>query len=202
MKKYFSFLLNLLFPALLFFCGCSTPAEPDGIPGGSGDTVRNCGTDLSKPVALVSIHTVVPYPDGRSGVGKVPAFAGPQPSIELTAWLTSAEIESAEAVERPNHPGVYDIILVLTPEGRRQWEKMLSGKAPEKFAFVVDGVFYRMFKPRRFYDNTVRTIVVDGPFDSVIAPEIAKNARLNYRKLKRKTLKAAGKPDGKSIVAF
>lgn len=180
--------LFFLFAAALLLPGCASPEDTE--PAGAVLEAELA----KKPEALVSIHSVVRYPEDCKNAGEVPAFAGPPVLIDLTAWLTSAGIESAEAAERPDRPGVFDILLALSPEGRKQWEKMLAAKAPDGFAFVVDGVFYRMIHPRRFYNPEVRVITVDGPFDRVIARDVAGNARLNFLKLRRKRVKTPGAP--------
>ena len=50
---------------------------------------------------------------------------------------------------------------------------------------MIDGVFYMAFHPRRFYKTSAREIVLDGPFDQIVATKLNKNAPFNFLKLKK-----------------
>ena len=50
-------------------------------------------------------------------------------------------------------------------------------------AFIIDGMVYRTFVPRLFYDDVSTSIIVDGPFDPTTAKKLESNASRNHFRL-------------------
>ncbi len=156
---------------------------------GEGD--RQFETEMAKKMTgAVSIHTLLPDSADRTNALSVQDFYSDKDVlVEKIPWLTSAEIKDIVPAERPvSMRDIYDLKLVLTDKGRKQWDAIIKNDNPENgYAFLVDGVFYTAFHPRRFYNKTDREIVVDGPFSQIVSELLYRQAPLNYLKLKKKT---------------
>lgn len=144
---------------------------------------------MSAPVeGAVSIHTILNKTDDPSRGLMVHGFYGEKITVEKLPWLTSLEIQDIIPVERPlKVRGIYDLKLQLSDKGRKQWDAMVQNDSPDSdgYAVLIDGVFYMAFHPRRFYKTSAREIVLDGPFDQIVATKLNKNAPFNFLKLKK-----------------
>ena len=103
--------------------------------------------------------------------------------LRRTVLLDSSEIRQVEPLVRIGEEGFYNLRLKFTPEGCRQWRALLENYDGKNLAFVVDGVFYRLFIPRRFYAEDADSILVDGPFDEVISRKIMNHSSINFQEL-------------------
>ena len=140
---------------------------------------------VEEPFCVVSIHQTGHLDAKPEDLVKLNHYFGGTITLYRIPLLHSANIYKIEKAERPGEPGYFNLRLHLTPEGKEQW-LALSGKFDGKnLAFVVDGIFYRFFKPRRFYSDTANTIMLDGPFDSVNAEKIQHYSEFNYRELQK-----------------
>ena len=148
---------------------------------------------LASPVEYaVSFHTLLKRPKNPENQLTVHGFYGEVVTVEKLPWLTSLEIQDIIPVERPlKIRGIYDLKLLLTDKGRKQWDSMVKNdsKDSEGYAVLIDGVFYVAIHPRRFYKESSRDIVLDGPFDQVTATRLNKNAPFNFLKLKKSAKK-------------
>lgn len=131
----------------------------------------------------ISIHTIVKYRQGNETEQEIQTFTGRTVTINTVPWITSKDIVDVQAVPRPN-TNYYDLKIKLTePRGRHKWIGLSNANRKEPLAFVVDGMFYRSFIPRMMADETGVEVIIDGPFDPVIALGIQKEADLNYYRL-------------------
>ena len=137
------------------------------------------------PQAKISIHPVIKYRHGAETEMTIPTYSKREVTVS-SPWLTSREIEKVQAVPRPSKPGYYDLEITLTQKGRREWIMLSNAYAHEEMAFVIDGVFYRGFRPRRLLDENSVLVFVDGPFDPATAKELAYHSEFNYMKLNDK----------------
>lgn len=159
---------------------------------------RRYETEMQKEMSgAVSIHTILTHSVNKEKELVIQDFYSDHDIIvEAVPWLTSAEIRDIQPVERPiSMREIYDLKLELTDKGRKQWEAIVKNDNPEVgYAFLVDGIFYTSFHPRRFYNAAGREIVVDGPFDKVVAELLYRQSPLNYLKLKKMQNKDTQKP--------
>ncbi len=175
----------LSFFCLIYLAGCSTAERI------SGEDDKRFAEEIGKEISgAVSIHTILTY-SGDSGneLSVQDFFSAQDVRVDAVPWLTSAEIKDIVPVERPTLiRETYDLKLTLTDKGRKQWDAIVRKDDPESagYAFLVDGVFYSAFHPRRFYNAKDREIVLEGPFDKVISERLFRQAPMNYLKLKKK----------------
>lgn len=141
------------------------------------------------PAGKISIHSIVRYRYGDSTEQTIATYSGREITINTVPFLTSKEIEKIALLPHPGRPGYYDLQVTLTPQrGRHLWIGLSNAGVSknEELAFVIDGMFYRGFRPRLLQTDSDTTVIIDGPFDSATAQELAANADFNYIKLNRR----------------
>lgn len=138
--------------------------------------------ETEPPKGAVSIHEIVKYPRADETEQKIPSYFGTDVTIRRLPLLFYKEIEAATAIPRTGDPNFYDLKLKLTSRGRKMWIGLSVPNQRTPLAFVIDGMYYRSFKPRMIYDDSSDEVIVDGPFDQATALEIQNNAAKNYRK--------------------
>lgn len=151
--------------------------------------------ELEKPISgVLSVHTIVRFSLGTENEMQVSNFFEPtKTTVESTPWLTSMDIEDVVPVERVQEQrGIYDLKLLLTAAGKEKWQKMIAANTEHGYALLVDGVLYQTFKPRKFYDNRSREIVLDGPFDETLCKKLHLRAPFNFLKLSEQARKNKG----------
>ncbi len=142
--------------------------------------------ELQRPPRMkITVHKIVKYQYGKETEMTIPTYTKKEITVD-TPWFSSREIEKIEAVPRLSKPGYYDLVLTLTQKGRREWIMLSNAHLHEDVAFVIDGIFYRSFRPQRIMDESTLTVRVDGPFDPATARELAYHAEFNYMKLNDK----------------
>ncbi len=180
-------ILSLAGAGILFSASCALPEENKLTP--EQQLEQDFKEIMSTPVeGALSIHTILKKSADSSKELTVHGFYGERLLVEKLPWLTSLEIQDIIPVERPlKVRGIYDLKIQLSDKGRVQWDAMVKNDSPdgEGYAVLVDGVFYMAFHPRRFYKADAREIMLEGPFDQVIATKLNKNAPFNYLKLKK-----------------
>ncbi len=137
----------------------------------------------TEPVkSAISIHEVVKYPRANETERVVPSYFGTDVTIRKLPLLFYKEIMSVTIMERPHEPGFYDLQLKLTSRGRKMWIGLSVPHQNDYLAFLVDGMYYRAFRPRMIYGDETDTVIIDGPFDQATARELAAQAARNYKK--------------------
>ena len=58
---------------------------------------------------------------------------------------------------------------------------MRAKGSSSELAFVIDGMYYRSFKPELLTDNETSIATVEGPFDPATAKGLVKNSERNYK---------------------
>ena len=189
------FLLTSAVAAFFSLTACSITDPVEG-----EDTDLLFLSEMEKPLeGAVSIHTIINFPQKNDKELQVNDFYSSQKvTVEKTPWLTSLEIKDIIPVERPvSTRGIYDLKLVLTEKGVRQWNAIVKADTPQKtFAFLVDGDFYTAFDPRRIYQAGSNVVVLEGPFDNILTEKLYRRAPLNYLRLRRE-LEKKQKPSAK-----
>ena len=138
--------------------------------------------ETEAPKGAVSIHEIVKYPHADETEQKIPSYFGSDITIRRLPLLFYKEIEQITAVPRSTEPGFYDLKLKMTTRGRKMWIGLSVPNQRTPLAFVIDGMYYRSFKPRMIYDDVSVEVIVDGPFDQATALEVQNNSAKNYRK--------------------
>ena len=138
--------------------------------------------ETEPPKGAISIHEIVKYPRADETEQKIPSYFGGDVTIRRLPLLFYKEVESITAIQRASEPGFYDLKLKMTSRGRKMWIGLSVPNQRTPLAFVVDGMYYRSFKPRMIYDDTTDEVIVDGPFDQATALEIQNNSSKNHRK--------------------
>jgi len=142
--------------------------------------------ELQKPPrGSITIHKIIKYRQGDKTEQTITTYTKQEITVS-SPWLTSKEIEHIDVSPRPGKPGYYDLVLTLTQKGRREWIMLSNAHQHEDLAFVIDGMFYRSFRPRLLYNESDVKILIDGPFDQATARELAWNSEFNYIKINRK----------------
>ena len=138
--------------------------------------------EAESPKGAVSIHEIIKYPRADETEQKIPSYFGSDITIRRLPLLYYKEIESITAIPRTADPGFYDLKLKMTSRGRKMWIGLSVPNQRTPLAFVIDGMYYRSFKPRMIYDDVSDEVIVDGPFDQATALELQNNSAKNYRK--------------------
>ena len=133
---------------------------------------------------VVSVHEIVKYRRGSDFEQDVDSFFGKSICVNRNYFLHSKDIMEVEAVRRTDNPDFYDLRLTLSPRGMKLWSafSVTTRVDRKEMAFLVDGMYYRSFKPAILLDPEAATVTVEGPFDPATVSGILKYARTNYRK--------------------
>lgn len=171
------------FPAAFLLCcllmaSCVTQAEREQQEKAAFEE------ELSAQISgVVSIHSIIRFASNSEKELSVPSFYHGRITVDRLPWLTSKDIRDIVPLERPAQKNTFDIQIVLTKHGHEQWGKLLAADNEDGFAVLIDGMLYQTFHPRRFYNPRSDSIVIDGPFDDVVAALLRKRAPFNYLKL-------------------
>ena len=136
-----------------------------------------------KPINVISINKIVKYPRAKMLEKKIRTFSGQEIYINMNSMLFASEIKDVELLPRDPEGKYYDLKLKLGRKGRLCWMNISAGFASEKLAFLVDGLCYRTFKPRKLeggYEDEDAYVIIDGPFDKGMAEAMADHAEDNY----------------------
>lgn len=142
--------------------------------------------EISKPPkAAVTIQAIVRNRQAEMIEKMIPTYSGSEICVNSVPLINSKYIKSIEAVKRPGDTNYYDLKLNLNETGRKLWIALSNNNIDERVAFVIDGMFYRSFKPRLLIDDLSTDVIVDGRFDQATALEIQNQSKLNYDKLNK-----------------
>ena len=141
--------------------------------------------DLSdRPLqGIVSIREIITLRRGTDKEELVPAMYYDDLCLNKTVLLDSSDILSIKAIPLEKQPPYYSLELKLTDRGKRHWIGLSLPNKGNHVAFLIDGMVYRTFVPRLFYDDVSTSIIVDGPFDPTTAKMLESNAARNYFRL-------------------
>lgn len=139
-------------------------------------------TETEPPKGAISIHEIVKYPHADETEQKIPSYFGADITIRRLPLLFYKEIESVTMVPRTNDPEFFDLRLKLSGRGRKMWIGLSVPNQRNQLAFVIDGMYYRSFRPRIIYDDTTDVVTIDGPFDRATAMELQANGEKNHKK--------------------
>ena len=142
-------------------------------------------TPVEEPYCVVSIHRIGHLDSAENELIKLDNHFGGNIKLYRVPLLHASNISRIEKTVRPGEEGYFNLRLHLTAKGREQWKALSEQYDGQNLAFVVDGVFYRLFKPRRFYSDTVSNIMIDGPFDRVSAEKIQHYSTFNFQNLQK-----------------
>ena len=172
----------LLFTAV-FFCGA-------GAQSCDADTIDHMldpeNLDMSdKPLeGIIEIQEIIRLRRGTEKEVMGPTMFGDDLCLNKTILLDSADIKSVKAIPIEKMPPYYSLELKLSERGRRHWIGLSLPNRATHVAFIIDGIVYRTFVPRLFYDDVTESIIVDGPFDPATAKKLESNSARNYFRLK------------------
>lgn len=136
------------------------------------------------PNYVLSFHDIVKYRRGELIEKEIDAFSGGTICINKNAYLHSREIMRIGMVQRKTDPEFYDLVVTLSERGQKIWSALsvtLRSKGQAELALVIDGMYYRSFKPELITDNETMIVTIEGPFDPATASGIVKNAERNYK---------------------
>lgn len=133
---------------------------------------------------VISVHEIVKYRRGSDFEQMVDSFFGKSICVNRNYFLHSKDIVAVEAVRRTDNPDFYDLRLTLSSRGMKLWSafSVTTRVDRKEMAFLVDGMYYRSFKPAILLDPEVAFVTVEGPFDPATVSGILKYAKTNYRK--------------------
>lgn len=152
--------------------GCKLPPELGGSP-------------LAEPESVVTINKIIEYPRAKKIEKEIATFSDRKIWVNINAFIHSNVIKKIELQPRTEDKGYFDLKLYMNRRGRLRWMQLSSGFKNTPMAFVVDGIFYRAFTPTPLvgkYDNDEDTtfVVIEGPFDPVVAERLKKSAPNNF----------------------
>ena len=162
----------LLFTAvscLLFITGCETLEDID-------DSMK----ETPKARYVLSLHQVVKYPRAKDLERKITSFDGREFWINTNQFFHSRHIEKVELIPSKERKGFYDLNLRLDSNGAMKWLQMSMAFRHEELALLIDGNFYKLYKPDQLTNEEDNWVVLTGPFDKVTATGIKKYAKKNY----------------------
>ena len=176
-------------PAVCFCFAAMSAASCNGSASGILDPLNVDNKDETyKPVVgepgefgVVSIHEIIRHKRGEERELEIETMFEDELIIDKNPLLDSSDIISIEAIAVNDLPGFYKLRLHLTPEGGKIWRKLsVEGREDSPtLAFVIDGILYRIFKPRFLYRDE-DNVVIDGPFDEPTALNLEANAIRNF----------------------
>lgn len=184
-SKHIAFLLRaasaLAAFALLASCGGSATNILDPLNVDKKEEVYKPMVGEPGEFGVVSIHEIIRHKRGDDREIEVETMFEDEIIVDKNPLLDSSDIISVEAIAINDLPGFYKLRLHLTQDGGKIWRKLSidSSDNSKSFAFLIDSVSYRTFKPRFLYSD-VDTVVVDGPFDEPAALNIEANAIRNF----------------------
>lgn len=144
----------------------------------------NWAATQEPPKNVVSIHKIIKRRSGDGVEQTIKAYFEDDVTINKLQELDSSEILSITAVPISGSDN-YNLLLNLTERGRKMWVALSVASKGLPMAFVVDGMMYRRFIPRVLANDSISSVLVDGPFDRATALGIQNQSKLNYYK-KRK----------------
>ena len=171
-------LFMLLFTAV-FCCGaggqsCSTDQVDHMLDPENFDTSK-------RPLeGLIEIQEIILLRRGTDKEVMVPTMFGDDICLNKTVLLSSSDIKKINAIPLEKQPPYCSLELKLTDRGRRHWIGLSLPNRATHVAFLIDGIVYRTFVPRIFYDDVADSIIVDGPFDPATAKRLESNSARNY----------------------
>jgi len=171
-----------LLSAAFLFCGSAGRAcNPDDID----HMLDPENLDMSdRPLeGIVSIQEIITLRRGTDKEVLAPAMYFDDLCLNRAVLLDSSDILSIKAIPLKKQPPYYSLELKLTDRGKRHWIGLSLPNKGNHVAFLIDGMVYRTFVPRLFYDDVSTSIVVDGPFDPATAKKLEANASRNHFKL-------------------
>ncbi len=167
--------------ALLSACGGSASNILDPLNVDAKEEVYKPVVGKPGEFGVVSIHEIIRHKRGAEKEIEVETMFEDEIIVDRNPLLDSSDIISIEAIAINDLPGFYKLRLHLTQDGGKIWRKLSleSSDNSKSFAFLIDGVSYRTFKPRFLYSD-VDTVIVDGPFDEPAALNLEANAIRNF----------------------
>ena len=171
-----------LLTAAFLFCGMAGgTCNPDDID----HMLDPENLDMSnRPLeGIVTIREIITLRRGTDKEELVPAMYFDDLCLKKSVLLDSSDIESIKAIPLEKQPPYYSLELKLSDRGKRHWIGLSLPNKGNHVAFLIDGMIYRTFVPRLFYDDVSTSIVVDGPFDPTTAKMLERNASRNHFRL-------------------
>ena len=167
--------------AALISCNGSATGVLDPLNVDKKDEVYKPVVGEPGEVGVVSIHELIRHKRGEERDCEISAMFEDEVVIDKNPLLDSSDIVSIEAIAVNDLPGFYKLRFHLTPAGGKSWRQFsFEGRDDSpSLAFVIDGVLYRMFKPRFLYSEE-DNVVIDGPFDEPTALNLEANAIRNF----------------------
>lgn len=168
--------------AAFFFCGAGgRSCSPDDID----HMLDPENLDLSdRPLeGVVSIQEIILLRRGSDKEVFAPTMFGDDLCLNKAVLLDSSDILSIRAIPIEKEPPYYSLELKLSDRGKRHWIGLSLPNRGNHVAFLIDGMVYRTFVPRLFYDDVSTSIVVDGPFDPATAKTLESNSARNHFRL-------------------
>ena len=171
-----------LLSAAFLFCGSAGRAcDPDDID----HMLDPENLDMSnRPLeGVVSIREIITMRRGTDKEVMFPAMYCDDLCLNRAVLLDSSDILGIKAIPIDKQPPYYSLELKLSDRGKRHWIGLSLPNKGNHVAFIIDGVVYRTFVPRLFYDDVSTSIIVDGPFDPTTAKKLESNASRNHFRL-------------------
>lgn len=135
--------------------------------------------ELPKPKRIITINSIVKYPRAKDLEKEIMTFNGGKVWVNTNSYIHSKSIKDIELIKRDNDGNFYDLQLELTNHGKLIWMQLSTGYSFQTLGIVVDGLFYRTFKPHPISKDE-NFAIIEGPFDKYTAEQIKKYAKTNF----------------------
>ena len=139
----------------------------------------------SKPKTVMSVHKIVKYPRALDLEKEIIAFSGRKVWINKNPFLHSRHIQDIQLIPCEGRPNYFNLRLKLDRSGKIMWIALCEQTRINEFGVVVDGIYYRLFKPERIFSEESDWVVLNGPYDKISANSLKDNAKNNYKLLNR-----------------
>jgi len=169
--------------AAVFCCG----AAGGGCDADSIDHMldpENFDTSDRPLEGIIEIQEIIRLRRGDEKEVMAPSVFGDDICLDKTIRLDSADIKTVKAITIEKQKPYCSLELTLTPRGKRRWIGFSVPNKAQHVAFIIDGLVYRTFVPRMFFDDVTDSIIVDGPFDPATAKKLESNSERNFFRLK------------------
>lgn len=142
-----------------------------------------------EPRYVITVHEIIKYRRGDSMLEHdIVSFFGEDVCINKNPLLHSRDIMKVEKVPHPGNSDFFDLRLTLSPRGQKLWSafSVMTRMEGKRLGVVIDGMFYRYFKPAILEDEKQNLVFMEGPFDPATANGLVNNGERNYKIFKNK----------------
>jgi preprotein translocase subunit SecD len=168
--------------ALAFLCGCDSLKvdENEEDFDNKGDKANSSIFSKKEPRYVISFHEIIKYPRASDIEKPINTLDGKKVYININQFVHSSDIMDARLIKLPNNENYYNIRLKFSSSGALRWHSMAINFKGREVAMLLDGQYLTSLIAQPLEDDEDEWVVIRGPFDSVTARGIQRNAARNF----------------------